>query len=95
MATAELRLVVSVALVLENNDSHLALRSGYLKNTAHAASPAFCWLQSVPYLRHSLSSRKSGAYCLGKGAGDWHSPSECKGELCCSWFAPALGLAEG
>lgn len=95
MATAELRLVVSVALVLENNDSHLALRSSYLKNTAHAANPAFCWLQSVPYLRRALSSRKSGVCCLGKGAGDWHLPSECKGELCCSWPVPALGLAEG
>lgn len=70
MAAAELRLVVSVALVLENNGSHLALRSSYLKNTARAASPAFCWLQSIPYLQHSLSSRKSRACCSGKGAGD-------------------------
>lgn len=69
MAAAELRLVASVALVLENNDSHLALRSSYLKNTACAASPAFCWLQSIPYLWRSLSSRKSRACCLGKGAG--------------------------
>lgn len=95
MATVELRLVVSVALVPENNDSHLASRSSYLKNTARAASPAFCWLQSVPYLPHSLSSQKSGACCSGKGAGDWHLPSECKGELCCSWSVPALSLAEG
>lgn len=61
---------MSVALVLEKSDSHLALRSSYLKNTARVASPAFCWLQSIPYLRHFLSSQKSSARCLGRDAAD-------------------------
>lgn len=95
MVAVSLKLVVSVALVLEKSDSPLALRSSYLKNTARVASPAFCWLQSVRYLGRFLSSQRSSARCLGRDAADQRLLSEHKGELCCSRSVPALGLAEG
>lgn len=88
------KLVVSVALVLENSDSHLAWGASCLKNTARAASPAFSWPQSVRHSRR-FPSQKSSARCLGRGAADRRLLSDCRGEPCCSRSVPALAPAEG